>query len=195
MGIKCECGQSRFQLYKNKADKNANAEWIEWYDRKEKYFNSFNRIIYAHSSFRNEEDGLIYDQAIDINGDRFGAFCLSDMPRYINQTVYKIICPNCKTEYILYDNSKYGYDGCICSEKQNDGEINFYQVKKKILPDNLFELKISIENNESYEDFLDAAGMTNLECDFDKYSNAFSWIIIYAYINGRKTKLYEEETS
>ena len=188
LGIKCTCGQFKLQLYKSKADREARAKFFEWDKKLNDYLDSFG-IARKGLCFKG---GYVY--GLDANEEIFGKYSLDDhpMPKSSEVTAYKAACPCCKAEYIIYDNSKYGYNGCICNEEQNDKEIDFYQVKKKNLPDNLFELKIAIENDESYESFLESTGA---ECDVDTYSNAFSWISIYSFIDGKKTRLYDEETA
>lgn len=121
MKIKCPCGCEKFEVYKGSAETNS-AEVKAWYKKREQYFNSFKEKIYGYS-FRNDENGF-YETGLALvdNGKRqiyVGRFYYKDKPDSIVNNVLKIKCTECGEEYILFDNSRYGYDGRICrSEKK-----------------------------------------------------------------------------
>lgn len=196
MKIKCPCGCEKFEVYKGSAEKNA-AEVKAWYKKREQYFNSFGAEIYGYA-FRSDENGF-YETGLALieNGKKqihVGKFYYKDKPDSIVDNVIKIKCAECREEFVLFDNSRYGYDGKICrnEEKADIISMKFKQVKRKISHDFTYEVKVGIENEPTFEAFKNASGS---EYTAEEYSDGFSWISIYIAANGSTVKIYDEETA
>lgn len=196
MNIRCPCGCEKFEVYKGSAEKNA-AEMKAWYKKREQYFNSFKEEIYGYA-FRSDENGF-YETGLALvdNGKRqihVGKFYYKDKPDSVVDNVIKIKCTECGEEYVLFDNSRYGYDGKICrgEEKADYGAIKFKQVKRKISHDFTYEVKVRIENELTFEDFKKASGSN---CTAEEYTDGFSWISIYIAANDSTIKICDEETA
>lgn len=195
MKIKCLCGCGKFEVYKGSAERNA-AEMKAWYKKREQYFKEFDEEIYGYA-FRSDENGF-YETGLALieNGKRqihVGKFYYNDMPDAVVDNVIGIKCAECGKEYVLFDNSRYGYDGKICrgEQKADYSSMKFRRVKQKISPDYIYDVKIRIENELTFEDFKAACG----EYTAEEYADGFSWISVYIAGNNGKVKIYDEETA
>lgn len=194
--LKCPCGHEKFEVYKGTAE--TNAEELKAWDKKRKeYFDSFGENIYGYA-FRSDENGF-YETGLALvdNGKRqihVGKLYYSGKPSSSAVNAIKIKCAKCGGEYVLFDNSRYGYDGMSCrgKEKNDRGEIKFKRVKRKISTDLIYEVKIKIENEPTFEDFKKASGESYTA---EEYSEGFSWISVYISANGSTVKIYDEETA
>lgn len=194
--LKCSCGHEKFEVYKGSSETNAE-ELKAWYKKREQYFNSFEEEIYGYASRSDENGFYMTGLALVDNGKKqihVGRFYYNDKPVSVVYNVIKIKCAKCGEEYILFDNSRYGYDGMSCrGEKKADyGTMKFKRVKRKISTDLIYEVKIKIENEPTFEDFKKASGESYTA---EEYSEGFSWISIYIFANGSTVKIYDEETA
>lgn len=90
---------------------------------------------------------------------------------------------------MIYDSRSHGYNG-IFSSDPNEKEYDPHFKQKKRRGGLPAELCISVEHTQSYEEFQKAN-----PCDLIRYSNAFTWIVIYSVdANNKKRKLFEFET-
>lgn len=92
--------------------------------------------------------------------------------------VIKVLCKDCKKEWILFDMSKHGYNGYVCQDGVTvpDSELKGYSCSG--CGNETFEIKVGIEV-EDKEQFIEEV----VECEPDQFSeedyvDAFDWIVI-----------------
>ena len=117
-----------------------------------------------------------------------------DAPSISGIEVIKIKCSHCGREYVLFDNRFNGYDGVFVKEKdisKINYEAHFKQIK--INSGKSVGVNVKVENDESLEVFIKNTGV--LDCDTQTYSNAFSWICVYAVTEKGKRKVFDFESA
>ncbi|MFY9422147.1 MAG: hypothetical protein WBH29_02135 [Bacilli bacterium] len=186
----CECGTSKFSVFKNKpleADKVAKEQWEKLINER---FKSGN--VYQYT----DEEGNAFIVKKNFFGKVIDKARLNDMPRYFDTNIIKIICNNCDKEHIIFDNRIHGYDAFIDGRKDcSYDEIEFTKRKFKGSRNNIAEIILKIYNDLSFEEF---RGEVLQECSLEEYSNAFSNIIIYGNIidlNNKRVIIFSEETA
>ena len=90
----------------------------------------------------------------------------------------KAICKDCGKEYIIFDQSKHGWDGFVC----HDGnEIPYEELSEMLCPIcgyDTHEIKVRI-SSQGKQDFIDEAGIdSESDMNEDDWVNAFEWITI-----------------
>ena len=77
-----------------------------------------------------------------------------------------------------------------CSEEEKN-YIPHFKLKKH-RDNSPVEICISVENDENFEVFKENTG---IDCTFNEYTDAYTWITIYSIDkNSKKRKLFELET-
>ena len=92
--------------------------------------------------------------------------------------VIKAICTQCKREYLIFDNSKHGYNGFCCHEgvPVPDNELNLWKCIK--CNSDVHSLIVGIDS-QGKEDFIEEGLPYSLtECTEDDWVNAFECISI-----------------
>jgi hypothetical protein len=182
----CECGSKQFVGYKNVLIKTP--EQLEH----EKHAEAFYR---KYSSFTSvTENGVRYICGMKgLFKNKIGEKL--EITDFDYTQIVKVKCTSCGKEHILFDSRFHGYDG-VMPERQStydNEEYEFISIKWKNDEEGIATFSIRIENDESYEDFVENAFDTDLET----YSNAFGWILIESnnIKTGVKKTILNEETS
>ncbi len=105
----------------------------------------------------------------------------------------KIKCSECGKEYTIYDSRYNGYSGMFCTEcsEEKKNYIPHFKLKKR-RDNSPVEICIEVEHDENLEAF---KANTGIDCTFDEYTDAYTWITIYSIDNNsKKRKLFEFET-
>jgi hypothetical protein len=185
VSIHCECGSDEFFLYKSKFPKEAQ-EMVK--QNNDEYI----KVLGGHMPhFRWDEDKILRTY---IREGRVEKEIILPKPlSFAALVVYKVKCNKCKKEYVIFDNSIHGYDAVNTDSapKMPDFQLEF--TERAFKDNSPKRIHIKYENNESIEEFFDS---TDEEVNELKYSNSFSWIVIYAIgQNSKKTQVYSEETA
>lgn len=191
MGIHCQCGCEDFYIYTASTSHNGK-EFDEWHKAEKEYFRSLGVEIYGKSCYIDKNDGLTYETAY-VNGKYIGKL-LFDPPKFWSAYVIGAKCSRCGKKHLIFDNTRFGYNGRIVGteEKADYGKMKFRQIRRKLSPDFIYKIKIEIENDESLKEFQSACSE---QYTYEQYSEAFSQISVYLSHNGKKVRIYEEETS
>lgn len=168
--IKCECGCSRFIVYKNLVPLNPTIKY------------GLNEIV-------REKDKLFLIKR-NFWGKIIEKIECSDTFNEKPRNVIKVICQNCDSEYVLFDNYLHGYDAI----NNHFGSTTLHNAStefKKVHPQSL-EVFVKIHQDVSYDVF-----QKEFESlDFETYLNSFGSIEIYSITsNSQKIKICLEETS
>ena len=115
---------------------------------------------------------------------------ISERPFFAMIAVAKIKCQHCGAEHLIFDNRCHGYSGMTDTHTQ---EELLYQPHFRPKCRNAVGIEIKVENDPSIEIFKENTGLSFTE---EQYSNAFSWIKVYA-INpdGKKSLILDFETA
>ena len=104
--------------------------------------------------------------------------------------VVKIKCQHCGAEHLVFDSRYHGYDGITGNHTE---EKVLYQPHFRSKGTEAVGIEIKIENDPSIESFQENTGLSFAE---EQYSEAFSWIKIYAVKqNGKKHVILDYETA
>lgn len=169
--IKCKCGHNHFIVFEFSEPNDLNIK------------SGFNEII--------RENDKMYLIKRNFFGKIIGKIECKNMFEKKQRRIVKAKCEKCGLEYVLFDNSKHGYDAVITQQEScaSKNEITFDFKKAYSKPIEVF-IKIyqDIDYNQFKEEF------ENI--DYSGYLNSFSNIDIYG-INSksRKIKICSEETS
>ena len=110
-------------------------------------------------------------------------------PIFMNIEVIKAVCCQCKKKIVVFDNRYYGFDGTTSKHT----EEREYTPNLNKINNNLYNIEIIIENEDSLDNFNEIIGE---KCSMDFYSNSFSWIRINKIDEkGKKTLVEDIETS
>ena len=180
--LKCQCGNKLFRLAKNTVDKEKNDF--------DKYWNSIKVPILSIGS-KLDKNKKKYYYGITFLGIHVGKYYDDELPIIDNTIIIKAKCSHCGKIFIVFDNRKYGYDAVVEKNKIPSNALiddKFDFLWSKLSSDVL----IKVENSLNVSDFLNEFGPLYTDVD---YSNAFTNIIIYNVINGKKRKFFENETA
>ena len=93
--------------------------------------------------------------------------------------IVKAICKDCGKEYLIFDNSKHGWNGFVCHYGADvpDKELKSWNCPKCSCV--IHNIEISIDS-QGKQDFIDESGIADGGADFkeDDWVNAFEWITI-----------------
>lgn len=190
LDIKCQCGNSKFKVFKNiplESEKESNEKWITLINKR---FRKGNIEQYS------DQNGEVFIVRKNLFGKVIDKEKLHDMPRYSNVNIIKIICSECKKEHVLFDNRIHGYNSFVDGIKScTYDNISFKQKTFKGSLNNLLEIKVRINIDSSVEEF---KSEVNLDITLEEYSNAYSDITVFGNIvdvHYKKVVVYSEETA
>ncbi len=187
--LKCKCGCTHFHIYESYLDKHEK-------ELCKPYFDALARSVTGgyFSNCTQDENGVIHHWIYfthSINGPKEEVI-IPPKPTCACIEVIKVKCPDCRNEYVIYDNRFHGYSGKFCKDSIEEKEyIPHFRLKRR--RDNLpVEICISVEHTESYENF---EKNIDISCEYDDYTDAFTWITIHSIDNNnKKHKLFDFET-
>lgn len=169
--IKCKCSHSHFIVYEFCESDNANVK------------PGFNEII--------RENDKLYLVKRNFFGKIVEKIECGNMFEKKQRRIIKVKCEKCGSEYVLFDNSRHGYDAVVLQQEscvpKNEITFDFKKVYSQPI-----EVFVKIYQDISYDQFKDE--FENI--DYSSYLNSFSNIDIYG-INSksRKIKICSEETA
>ena len=145
------------------------------------------------STCTKDDDGTLHHWKLfshaGLNGPKEEVF-IPEHPFYAGITAIKIKCTLCGEEHLIFDNRYHGYDGMTSTHTE---EALNYQPQFRPKCRSAVGIEIKVENDPSLDKFEENAGLRLTET---QYSNAFSWIKIYAVNpNGKKRVIFEYETA
>ena len=184
----CTCGCDTFVLYRNVYTADEEQAMKPYYDA----------LIHSctgglASTCTIDEDGTVHHWRLltpaGLDGTKEEGF-IPERPFFAGISVMKIQCTHCGAEHVIFDSRCHGYDAM--TSVQTEEERNYTpQFRKKCKSPSAIEIKV--ENDPSREVF---NGNTGLSFDEAQYSNAFSWIKIYAVnVDGKRRMIFEHETA
>lgn len=174
--IKCSCGNRNFSLYQNISAKNSFDEY--WDSQKFPIFSICSKF---------DKKGQEYYYGKTFFGLHVGKFYVKNMPK----KEFKIIiakCSQCKTEYVIFDNRKHGYDALVNFNKENN-KIDISSSNKKFVDNG--KLKLKIINNLNFDQLKEDL---NNQLSLNEFSEAFSSLSIYVKTKNKYKCIYDEET-
>ena len=192
LGITCGCGNKEFEIYRNKKDREKEAEYDLWLYNKEMFWKKRFWMIYSTVPYIDKKDGKLYEYGKTVFGIRIGKFCLSDGPKYFKTNIVKAYCPKCKKEHIIFDNRNYGLKAFFTSEK-DESEILYTRYKHYESKNQVFEIEVEIINDYKIGEL---SKKTEMNLNIEEYSNLFTKINVYGIISDTKNKvmIHSEET-
>lgn len=184
----CNCGCRRFIPY-------ANAYTPEEEKALKPYYDALHDSLSGGwaSACTKDEDGTLHHWKLlspaGWNGPKEEVF-IPEQPFFAGITVIKIRCENCGAEHRIFDNRHHGYDGMTGTHTEEERN---YQPRFRPKCRSAVGIEIKVENDPSLEDFEKNTGLRFTE---EQYSNAFSWVKIYAVNpDGKKRTIFECETA
>lgn len=178
--LKCHCNNKYFSLYKNKETN----EDIEKRKKWESLLKTYNGGGYSDNS------GNIYLIKKNLFGFKIDEIKInkSDIPTPL--TIVKAKCSQCGKEFIIFDNSKNGYDAFVDSIETKNTNIKNDLYQYKTIDNNFNITKIKITNDLPYEIFIKEFPNAVI----DDFANAFSEISIYILKGNNYKCIFNEET-
>lgn len=89
----------------------------------------------------------------------------------------KIVCKNCKKEFILFDSGKHGWNGFICGDDFLDREMPLEQVCCSKCGENTFGLIVHI-SSQGKKDFSEECLANDDSFSLKDWVDAFEWITV-----------------
>lgn len=178
--LKCTCDNEYFVLYRNKETDEEIIKRKKW----ETLLNKYNGGGYS------DELGNVYLIKKNLFGVKSAEIKInkSEIPNPL--TVVKAKCSKCGKEYIIFDNSKNGYDAVVDNLETKNSNKKNVQCQYKAINNKCKIIKVRIANDLLYEDFAkEFPGVTT-----ESFANAFSEISIYLLENKRYRCIFNEET-
>lgn len=179
--LKCSCGCDTFSVMEK-----------DYTDDEKRIISEYEKSIPNigfHSLYGGvDSDGKPYSY-IKILGIFKKPITFPEAPVFMQFDVIKAICPKCQKEIVIFDSRHHGYDGMI----SDDEEMKKYILHFKQKGTEPCKIEVTVENEPSLEAF---QKITNHDCSFEFYSNAFCSISIRRIdINGKKRLLFDFETA
>lgn len=186
--VSCPCGCNRFYIYQNALTPEEKTAMKPWADAA---LDLYGGKYGAGSTV--DENGIRHKwkllSPLGLKGEKI-EIVLPEKPYFSGISVIKAVCEKCGEEFVLFDSRSHGYDGK--TEKSSDLEISFCPHFKQKVKEPV-SIEIKIENEISLEEFIQNTGLQYSE---DEYSDAFSWIVIYASgQQEKKKKIFDYETA
>lgn len=188
--VKCSCGSMLFDVFESYLDK---AEW----EACKPYYDALDKLYTGGraSTCTIDEDGTVHHWVLfssDLNGPKEEVF-VPEPPVFSSIQVIKAKCSKCQKEHILFDSRYHGYSGKYGNAATNSEKEYVPHFRQKRRRDTLpVLLCVQLEYDDNLEEFQQNTGIA---CDYANYSDAYTWITIYAIDeNGKKRKLFERET-
>lgn len=90
----------------------------------------------------------------------------------------KAICKNCGEEYLIFDETKHGWNGFVCHDGNEIPDELLTEMHCPECDCDIHEIKVSI-SSQGKQDFIDEAGIdSDSDMSEDDWVNAFEWISI-----------------
>lgn len=187
--VKCTCGSTWFDVYTSTLSREEKKACQPYFDALQDLFtNKYGTTCTV------EEDGKIIQWKLlspDVNGPKEKVE-LPAVPEYAFLQVIKVKCNACGEEHIIFDSRFHGYSG-VFREKNDMVEKYIPHFKQRKHRDNLpVEIRIQVEHDPSFDAFMENTG---IECSFEDYTNAFTWITVHEIDKaGKKRIIFDCET-
>lgn len=188
--LKCICGCTLFDVYES------------YLTKKEKelcqpYYDALNYSVTGgcFSNCTKDENGIIHHWIYfthSLNGPKEEVF-IPPVPIFAHINTIKVRCSECGKEYTIYDSRYNGYAGLFCTtcNEEEKSYVPHFRLKKRH-DNSSVEICIRIENDASFETF---KKNTNIDCSYNDYTEAYTWLTIYSIDSKlKKRKLFEFET-
>lgn len=94
-----------------------------------------------------------------------------------SRQILKIICNDCKEEFVLFDSGKHGWDGYVCGVDFLDREKPLEQAFCPECGEGLFRIALHI-SSLGKEDFAEECLANDASFSSEDWVNAFEWITI-----------------
>ena len=179
----CTCGCRLFDFYKKK---------VTTEERKRKKWADELCRVY-NGDFYHDKDGNFWmcsksflgigKKKIKLTTQQYNDFMAE------TRDIVMVRCVNCRKEYIIFDSSKYGYDGVVNFLK-NPLCADRSKIEYKNVIDSA-ECAIEIRNTCPYSEFEEEFGESG---SYEMYTNAFSDIKIIAITSKLKKTVFSAET-
>lgn len=188
--LKCNCGYILFDIFESYLDKDEQKACKPHYDALMELYSGGGASICTV-----DNDGTVHHWKL-LSSDRNGPkqeVIVPSLPVFGRIHTIKIKCSQCGREYILFDSRFNGYSGKFCANATDEEAAYIPHFKQKKRRDGLpVEICVSVEHDPSYDEFKQNTG---IECSFEDYEDAYTWITIYAIDkSGKKIKMFEVET-
>ena len=182
----CLCGCERFHVLVNKFTASEKMEYDRYWEEYQKVYKGG----YSTMCTR-EDDGTVRHWKLVFPGIRIEVFP-PKIPPFATVISWRAKCSACGKEHLIFDNRIHGYDGIFCSDGKDKEYIP--QYAQRIFRDKApRRIEITTENDPTLEAFRENTG---IKCEYDSYSNAFSWISVSVIDEAnKKTKLFDIETA
>ena len=189
--VKCTCGSVLFDVLESYPDKDERKESKPFYDALDKLFST---KFGSYTSV--DADGTVHDWVLyssDPDGPKEEVL-VPDRPIFTRIHAVKAKCRECQREYTLFDSRYDGYDGKYGMEASAEEKAYVPHFRQKKRRDGEpVELRIHVEHDDSLEEFRENTG---IDCSFEDYADAYTWITIYSIDkDGKKRKLFDFETA
>ena len=186
--LKCGCGCKLFDVFESYLDKAEQKACKPHYD-------ALTELCSGASTCTVDDNGTVHHWKLfssDLNGPKQEVI-VPPLPEFGSIHVVKIKCRQCGREYTLFDSRFNGYSGKFSVNVTDKALAYIPHFKQKKRRDNLpVEIRVSVEHDPSYEEFKQNTG---IECPFEDYEDAYTWITIHAIDkSGKKIKMFEMET-
>lgn len=178
--VMCSCGCSTFYLLENLLD-------VE----EKNIITAYEKRLGSWRNIENYTDPITKIRYL-VTRNILGKICdkipISEIQDIKRTHIIRAKCNKCGKEKVIYDSRYHGYDAIVADEHffSTSKEYQYGLMQKKPM-----EVEIKIRNDLTYDEFCE-----EVADKFSKeYPNAFSSIEVYVIMNGKKKKVFEEETS
>ena len=89
----------------------------------------------------------------------------------------KIVCKECKKEFVLFDSGKHGWNGFVCKDDFLDREIPLEKVCCSKCGESSFKIALHI-SSQGKEDFAEECLANDDSFSQEDWVNAFEWITV-----------------
>lgn len=94
-----------------------------------------------------------------------------------DRQIVKIVCKKCKTEFVLFDSGKHGWNGFVCGDDFLDREVPFEKHLCSKCAEDIFSVVVRI-SSQGKKDFKEECLSNDDSFTLDDWVNAFEWITI-----------------
>lgn len=93
------------------------------------------------------------------------------------QLMVKILCKQCKKEYVIFDSGKHGWNGFVCGDDFLNRELPYNKYHCSNCKEDCFKVLVHI-SSQGKEDFIDECLSTDDSFSVEDWVDAFEWISI-----------------
>lgn len=93
------------------------------------------------------------------------------------QLIVKVICKQCKKEWVIFDSGKHGWNGFVCGEDFLDRDLPYNKYRCPKCEEDSYKVVVHI-SSQGREDFIDECLSTDDSFSEDDWIDAFEWISI-----------------